>query len=146
MSLRSRILTILLSGVASFAAFAQVAPAPSPHDHHRRHFMVLAGESEVFAYHYVYKVPHNYQVILKVRFDEVSRALYLAERAAHPGETFFYYLDKMEIAKVDSAAELVGSLVREDAAGAQTELAAGIRVPRADFDLLFFDEVPVDLK
>ncbi len=138
---------LALSLLVSISSFAQQTPSPTPgpHDHHRRHFMVLAGDAEVFAYHYVYKVPHNYQVILRVRFDDVTFKRYVSERQGHPKDIFFFYLDKMEIAKVDSVTELVGSLVREDAAGVQTELLTGVKVSRADFDLLFFDEVPVKL-
>ncbi len=135
---------MLLSLLAGFASFASPT-TPGPHDHHKRHFMVLAGETEVFAYHYVYKVPHNYQVILKVNFDEATKSTYLAEKAAHPKETFFYYFDPMVIADVASVTELSGSLVREDASGTQFEILKKIVVPRADFEVLFFDEVPLKL-
>src|SRR4051812_45565102 len=65
--------------------------------HFAKHNMVLFGDSEVFASHVVYKVPHNYQVVLQLVLLNSEKLKLDEARAAFPNDSFFYLLDPMDI-------------------------------------------------
>ena len=68
--------------------FASASQSHRQHpEWHVKHNMILVGETEIFASHIVYKVPHNFQVILKIKFDPATLATYRTARAEHPGDT-----------------------------------------------------------
>lgn len=134
-------------GIIVFLASTPVTYAlEHDHDHHFvEHNMVLFGSGEVFASHIVYKNPHNFQVILRLELPEDVRALYLRERASHPGERFIYYLDRMHIGSIETATEITGTIFRKTETGEKIILARDVRLPRERFSLIFFNEVPESL-
>lgn len=126
-------------------ALALLSTVAYGHDHHVKHNMVLVGESEIFASHLVYKSPHNFQVILRVGFGEETRARYLAARKTYPDHLLILLLNPTDISKIASTTEITGTLLREDPSGVRTELEANIKLEKKDFQLLYFDEVPLSL-
>src|SRR4051812_41609257 len=104
----------LVSANASPLALATDHAHEHEHDPAAKHFMVLLGESEVFASHVVYKVPHNYQVLLKLNLDSATESTYFGERKLHPKDTFYLLLDKVDMSRIAQQAELTGSLLRYD--------------------------------
>lgn len=88
--------------VGSFAANAQ-------HQHDVKHNMLLFGTEEVFADHIVYKVPHNYQVILRVNFDSDVKQAYLNAKENYPKDTFIFLLDSMDIARIVDVESISGT-------------------------------------
>jgi hypothetical protein len=129
---------IWVTGISGFAEGMD-------HAQHAKHNMVLFGESEVFASHIVYKEPHNYQVILKIKLDAHHQALYLAERSQHPKDQFIYLLDPMNIKDIESAAAISGTISRMDASGVRREIAPNVVVTRENFEVIYFDELPLSL-
>ena len=130
------VLALLSAGTAS----------ADPHQHHAKHNMVLFGESEVFASHIVYKVPHNYQVILKLSMEESAREAYLRERRAHPKAEIIFLLDHMHIGEIENAQEISGTVFRVlPEGGGKSEIVRRTRVARADFQIVYFDELPLSL-
>lgn len=67
------------------------------HEGHAKHNMVLFGEKEIFASHIVYKVPHNFQVILKVQLDDKTRDTYLIEKSKYPTDYSVIYFDELPL-------------------------------------------------
>lgn len=130
---------------------ATLATVPSPglladdHHHHVRHNMVVYGEKEVHASHIVYKAPHNVQVIVRIEFPEAALEAYRAARADYPTDTYLFLLDPIDIAKIDEAESLTGALFRRDAGGRRVDLAASVTVDRADFDVVYLQELPLSL-
>jgi len=127
--------------------FLLVGGAAQAHDHgdHVKHNMVMYGEPEIFLSHIVYKLPHNFQVILKARFSEQIKELYLKERKAHPTDEFIYLADEMKIREIDSMPEISGTISRTDSEGTKTILATKVPLLRKDFDIIFFNELPLSL-
>ena len=134
-----RTVTLALSLIVSSFALAQ------DHHHHVKHNMVIFGESEIFASHIVYKQPHNYQVILKLKLSDADRALYLRARTQFPSDRFIYLLNEMHIAEIANATSISGTLLRYDAAGTKHEIAARIELKRDQFEIVYFDELPLSL-
>lgn len=116
------------------------------HDHHVKHNMVLFGEKEIFISHIVYKSPHNYQVILKVDFDEATKNLYLDSRKNSPKDDYIFLLDKMHIADIASLDSITGTMFKTDASGVKTILAEGVTVNKARYRIVFFNELPLSLE
>lgn len=116
------------------------------HGRYPKHNLILVGESEIFASHIVYKAPHNFQVILKLSLGEKTRDLYLTEKRAHPGEEFIFLLDEMDIAQIENAAEISGTIFRRNAGGEKVIIAQGQRLARDSFSVLYFDELPLSLE
>ena len=125
----------LLGLLMSLTAFGQ--------DHCVKHNMVLFGEQEVFASHIVYKVPHNYQVVMKVTFSDDVKKKYLSARQQNPGKLMILLLDPTDISKINIPKDLSATLLVEDESGTRTEIASKIRISREDYQVLFFDEVPM---
>jgi hypothetical protein len=115
------------------------------HENHTKHNMVLVGENEIFASHIVYKSPHNYQVILKINLSAETRSKYLSARKSAPGNLMILLLDSMDISKIASTTALSGTLLSEDQNGNRSELETNIKIEQKDFQLLYFDEVPLSL-
>lgn len=139
-----------MNKVISFCfLFAVIVTAGIPafaHDpHHVEHNMLLFGETEIFASHIVYKVPHNFQVILKLELPANIRELYLRERKLHPTETFIYFLDRMHIGDIGQASAIAGNIFRKNDAGEKVYLARDVRLPRESFAIVYFNELPESL-
>ena len=113
------------------------------HHQHPKHNMIMMGESEIFLSHIVYKVPHNYQVLLKIKLRPSDKAEYLKNKAAYPEQLMILLLDHMEISQIAHAGKLVGTMLRENAAGIRTEIT---KVAVESFDLIYLDEVPLNLE
>lgn len=116
------------------------------HSNHAKHNMVLFGDSEIFASHIVYKVPHNYQVILNIEFDQKTKDLYLNERVLHPADEFIFLLDDMDIKDITSAPSISGAISRTDAGGNRLEIIKNVQVDREHFKVIYFDELPLSLE
>lgn len=111
-----------------------------------KHNMILYGENEIFVSHLVYKAPHNYQVILKVQFPENIRERYFETKKAHPDDTYIFLLDKMHIAEIGGLESITGTLTRTDSGNVKTVLAESVKVDKADYKVVFFNELPLNLE
>lgn len=115
-------------------------------NHHVKHNMVLLGTTEVFASHIVFKRPHNYQVILKINFDEAAQTAYLREREAHPQDQMIFLLDEMDIKDIQSHNAIVGTLIRVDSKRQRIPILESIILKGRNFSVLFFNELPLSLE
>lgn len=127
--------------IFSLQTFAHVG-----HAHHAKHNMVLFGENEIFLSHIVYKVPHNFQVILKIQLDEQLRNTYLAEKQAHPDDEFIFLLDHMSIKDIATVDSISGTISRTDSTGVKSILATGVVLGKNQFKIIYFDELPLSLE
>lgn len=118
------------------------------HQHHVKHNMILMGENEVFASHLVYKVPHNYQVLVRLQMDPPTRFRYLQEKKKFPQDQFILLLDEMNIAEIRKAPSISGTLFRANPAnlGQRVMLIPKVTFGPGSFSVLFLDEVPLSLK
>ena len=114
--------------------------------HHPKHNMILYGEYEIFVSHVVYKVPHNFQIILKIKLDQKTRELYLKERTTHSQDQFIFLLDEMEIKNIAEAPSISGALIRSDADGKRHEILPHVGLERKDFEIVYFSELPLSLE
>jgi hypothetical protein len=108
---------------------------------HPPHKMLLIGETEVFASHIVYTKPHNYQVILQLRWDSAAQEKYLSERHLHPKDQFIYLLDSMDIGEIRSSDRIAGTVYRIDENGNRTDLFP-LELAQPRFEVLYFAEIP----
>lgn len=136
----SKFILILLA-TFTFRAFAE----PLHSADHVRHNMVVYGLNEIHASHIVYKKPHNYQVILSVRFPATSLAAYLAAKAEHPGDRIIFLLHPVDIGDIRSANVLSGSLFRRDSEGRRFDITPELTLDENSFDLVYFQELPLSL-
>lgn len=135
--MKMQLIVFILSLLAT-----SVSPAHEGHIHHPKHNMILFGEQEVFASHIVYRKPHNYQVILKLKLDPQANKRYLDQRAKFPQDRFIYLLDEMDIATIASASAISGSMLRFDANDNRNEVLPKVDIPRQDFEIVYFNELP----
>lgn len=135
-----KMLAVLLIFISSFATnlFAD------DHARHVSHGMLLFGSEEVFADHIVYKEPHNFQVILKVEFDDSTKANYLAARADFPTDEIVFMLDPMSIGSIETAVAISGKIIHRNETG-QGIVQAGITLQDSQFDVIYFNELPLSL-
>ena len=111
-----------------------------------KHNMILYGENEIFISHLVYKAPHNYQVIVKVQLPENVRERYFETKKAHPDDAYIFLLDKMHIADIGGLESITGTLTRTDSEDVKTVLAESVKVDKADYKIVFFNELPLNLE
>ena len=116
------------------------------HSHHPKHNMILMGESQIFASHIVYKEPHNYQVLLQIEFDEITRETYLASKKMHPEDLFIFLLAPMEIKDIASQPSLSGTILYENPDGQRTPIITNVFISKVNFKIIYFDEVLLSLK
>ncbi len=116
------------------------------HEHHVKHNMVMMGEQEIFVSHIVYKVPHNYQVILKIKLSPKVLVQYLKAKSAHPNNLMILLLDHMDISKIAEISEITGTIYSKDSLGNRTEILSGVQIAKENFSVVYFDEVPVNLE
>jgi len=117
------------------------------HDaHHAKHNMVLFGQAEIYASHIVYKVPHNFQVILKLYPDKQTKEKYLADFESHPNDQFILLLDKMDISQIESANQVSGTIFRTDDQGKKVTVVESVSLEKSQFKIIFFDELPLSLE
>ncbi len=124
--------------------FSMTSWAHEGHNH-AKHNMVLFGEDEVFASHIVYKVPHNYQVILALSLSAEDKEKYLAARKEHPGDQFIYLLDTMDIKDIATQAVISGPVFYLGADGQKHEVIQSMKITSENFKIIFFDELPLSL-
>lgn len=117
----------------------------SSHDHHPKHNMIMMGESEVFLSHIVYKVPHNYQVLLKIHLPNLALETYLEAKKNLPKNQMIFLLDSMDMSQIISADTLKGIIYSENGEGMRTEILSDVVIPRNNFEILFFNELPTQL-
>lgn len=125
--------------------FVTCAAAFTHDPHHVKHNMLMYGESDVFASHLVYKVPHHYQVILKLTLDERTRAIYLRERRAFPSDQLRFLLDDMNIRDLAALPGISGTVLRVNAAGQKTVLIPSLRLHKSQYSIVYFAELPLPL-
>lgn len=111
--------------------------------HHTKHNMVMYGESEVFLSHIVYKVPHNYQVILRIRLTNEVLHKYL--EAKKFSTQMIFLLDKMNIAEIVNTGFLKGIIYSEDREGVRTQIQTDVKIEKQNFDIIYFNELPLVL-
>ena len=131
------------------ALVSVITASAADHDGHHsgvKHNMILYGENEIFISHLVYKAPHNYQVIVKVQLPENVRERYFETKKAHPDDTYIFLLDKMHIADIGGLESITGTLTRTDNQDAKTVLVSGVKIDKADFKIVFFNELPLSLE
>lgn len=117
------------------------------HQHvHPKHNMILLGTDPIFASHIVYKVPHNYQVLLEIKFDAPTIEQYQAAKKNFPNDLFLFLLDPLDIKDIAAQAPLTGKLLRQDSAGDRHEIVSTTTVRKGNFNLIYFDEVPLSLE
>jgi hypothetical protein len=116
-----------------------------PNHVHVKHGMILLGESEVIASHIVYKTPHNFQVLMSLKLDQATNSLYLKARADHPKSTFILLLDPIDIEEITSLPSLSGAIFHRDEQGQRHEIAPNVTLRRENFEVLYFDELPLSL-
>lgn len=129
--------------MGSFLASLIAAVALSGHP--TKHNFFLMGTSEVFASHVVATDPHHYQIMMKVTLDEGTLATYRAAKLAAPGDTFLLLLDPVDLDALATATELTGTLRARGEDGVARTVATGVRLPRAAYEILYFNELPKDL-
>lgn len=127
------------------ALLPSVLFAQHGHAHHAKHNMIMMGTDEVFISHIVYKVPHNYQVILKIELEKSIHSEYLKIRQNHPDSLVIILLDHMDISKIADASFITGTILVENAQGDRTEMITHVKIAKENFQIVYFDEVPLIL-
>lgn len=140
------LLKIVIAVAALVLITATSAAEHSGHHSQVKHNMILYGENEIFISHLVYKAPHNFQVIIKVQFPENIRELYLDSKKDFPGDSYIFLLDKMHIADIATLDSIAGTLTRTNGEGVKTVLAENVRIDKADYKIVFFNELPLNLE
>jgi hypothetical protein len=139
---------IILCGflITAYAClWPSTATAAEAHAHHTTHNMFMYGENEIFISHLVYKAPHNYQIVLRVKLPAEARSAYLKTRRAHPKDMIVLLLNTMDISKIADAKELSGLLQHVDSSGKRVQIAPEVKLSSDDFSLIFFNELPLSL-
>ena len=113
------------------------------HQHHPKHNMIMMGEGEIFLSHIVYKVPHNYQVLLEIKLDAESRKAYISSKKAYPDQLHILLLDHMDISQIGTMETLSGAMLRESG---EIRIEILKRVEVESFKLIYLDEVPLNLE
>jgi hypothetical protein len=116
------------------------------HDQHAKHNMLIFGRAEIYASHLLYKVPHNYQVMLKLELPPAVENLYLKERVKHPADKFIFLLDEMNISQIEKADGISASIFRRDRAGEKHVLVPRVELESKDFIVLYLNELPLSLE
>lgn len=132
--------TVLVMGFLT----AQIGQA---HDHtqHAKHNFVLFGNNEIFASHIVYKAPHNFQVVLKIKFDEQIHQDYLQAMKEQPDKQFIFLLDTMDVSQIKTATEIRGTILYEDIDSTRHTIISNVVITQGNFKIIFFDELPLSL-
>lgn len=130
------------SGGAAFVTESPAVAATVPASH-PSHNMLLFGSEEIYASHIVYKSPHNFQVILKLRLPDNVKEHYLLLRDSHPDAQIVLLLDPFDISTIATASTISGLIkVR---GSSNRILTPRVTLTRNDFDLVFFNELPLAL-
>jgi hypothetical protein len=120
-------------------------PSLNESNDHSQHNMILLGEGPIFASHIVYKEPHNFQVLLEIKFDEETKSLYLASKADHSQALFIFLLDPIDIKNISTQEFISGSISYTDSAEQRHEVIHHVTVSRANFKVIYLDELPLSL-
>ena len=73
-----------------FLLLASSIVAQHHHDKPATHGMLLVGRGAIYASHLpMFHSPHDYQIILKLKFDDKGNQKYLEDRKAHPEELVY---------------------------------------------------------
>lgn len=138
-------LTRIITSIALSIGFGVTCLAHEGHSH-AKHNMVLFGENQIFASHIVYKVPHNYQVILSLTLSQEDRDAYLAARRDHPSDQFIYLLNTMDIKDIATQKIISGPVFYLDSEGNKHEVIPSMKVSNDNFKVIYFDELPLSLE
>ncbi len=128
-------LVLIMTIISTLSAQAQSA--------HAKHNMILLGEKELFLSHIVYKVPHNYQILVKVKLDSGTQTIYSKARSQYPDNLFIFLLSEVDLVELPRTKILKGNLLVELENGTRTVLEQNVEID--DFSILYFDELPLDL-
>ncbi len=96
-----------------------------------RHGMLVFGEETIYFSHLpMFHAPHNFQVLLEVRFDDaVTQALFV-DRRLHPAEVYTFDPDEFAIAELDPSGpvrpSIRGTLVHGHFERGGTPIATGV--------------------
>lgn len=139
----------MLLRIMGFLIFAMgFAVHAEAHDHanHPPHNMVLFGQDEIFVSHIVYKKPHNYQVILRVRLNQIAQKAYTESRRANPNDLHIFLFDSMDIGTIQAKPRLTGKFLRQTDQGTRTPFLTEVALEPDQYELIFFDELPLSLE
>lgn len=130
---------------ATILTLISLLSSAQDHTGHTKHNMVLFGESQIFASHIVYKVPHNYQVILELKLDPMALQEYLKTKSENPSHQFIFLLDPMDISEIKNLDSISGSILHEDTSGQRSSVVPKVTIAKNNFKIIFFDELPLSL-
>ena len=137
--------TGLIAGLLFVMLSAGTARAQDGHQHHPPHNMILLGTTEIFASHIVYKQPHNFQVILKIQFDEKTKVAYQTARDENTESLFIFLLHSMDISQIQTMESISGKLLFEGPDGQRNIILENVVIDKDHFKVVYFDEVPLSL-
>jgi hypothetical protein len=116
------------------------------YNHHPKHNMILFGDSDAFyVSHLVYKEPHNYQVILKLKLNSGDRELIKKNRTAHPRENFIFLLDPMDISQIQSKPKISGQVFWRSSDESKHPVLDKLELEPQNYSVIYFDKLPLDL-
>jgi hypothetical protein len=138
--MKKYLLAFLISGLGLNAGAVD-------HTQHAKHNMLLFGEAEnYYASHIVYKVPHNYQVILKIDFSLSTKEKIRGEMVDHSADEFIFLLDHMDISQIKLKPALSGKIFRTDSEGKKSTIFEQVELEASQYSIIYFDEVPLNLQ
>lgn len=112
---------------------------------HVPHQLLLYGQEEVFASHIIAPSPHHHQLILKIKLPVTARDLLKRERASHPGQSFIYRLEAMDLGEFGVQTELRGRLQRIESSATRVPLIEDLRIPKDHVEIIYHAELPLSL-
>jgi hypothetical protein len=133
-------LLVLFFTLLSLTSFAQGHPA-----HHAKHGFFLYGDKTLYASHIVYKVPHNYQVILRITPQDDLQLEYNKAKSLEPANKFIFVFDHMDLSKIESYPTVTGILFSEDQNGDRRAVSGRLELTVKSYEILYFSELPAEL-
>jgi len=133
-------LVVLLFTFISLSSFSQEHPA-----HHVKHGFFLYGDKTLYASHIVYKVPHNYQVILRITPHHDLQLEYNKAKSLEPASKFIFVFDQMDLTKIESYPTVTGILFSEDLNGDCQAVTGRLELTEKSYEVIYFSELPASL-
>ncbi len=109
--------------------------------HHAKHGFLIYGKETLFASHIVYKVPHNYQVILQLQSIKELDGLPEVIKSQFPNNKLVLVFDEMDLTQIVHQPIITGMLYREDEEGVRHPLKT-MSIDSSDYEVIFFNELP----
>ena len=117
------------------------------HSHHVKHNMILFGTHDnLYVSHIVYKKPHNFQVILKIRLTSELSHLIEKEMEDNPSDQFILLLDHMDIGKIYEKPIISGQVFRRKSDGSKKIILNNLEISPLQYSVVFFNELPLSLE